>query len=343
MKVAVANAGLRVARYARLTRSDGGEVEMAIDELELEYPVVVKTPRGWSTQDVYICNNLQEAVDCAAKIIKGVGPDGRKTQYALLEEFLDGEEFAVNLVASPTTPRGVQVTDIWRYHKIFMHGTMVNTWQSMVDPHDKAYASLVRYAEGVCRAVGIKYGMAHIEIKAKYDSKVGRWIDPSMIEVGARMAGGRKSVMAEATIPGWYPFAAMVDAHCGFPVLIPPTFRPVKQAIHVFIPSDKDGILTKMSGEDFERLPTYYQHALNAKIGKEIFKSKSIGSFCAHLWLIGAPEDVEKDAKRSREEFQVEVDPLPEEEVVPVDPPETSCDTAASQPSPVMMNAIPVA
>ena len=105
MKVAVANAGLRVARYARLTRSDGGEVEMAIDELELEYPVVVKTPRGWSTQDVYICNNLQEAVDCAAKIIKGVGPDGRKTQYALLEEFLDGEEFAVNLVASPTTPR----------------------------------------------------------------------------------------------------------------------------------------------------------------------------------------------------------------------------------------------
>ena len=41
-----------------------------------------------------------------------------RTQYALLEEFLGGEEFAINLLASPTTPRGVQVTDIWLYHKI---------------------------------------------------------------------------------------------------------------------------------------------------------------------------------------------------------------------------------
>jgi len=46
----------------------------------------------------------------------------RRTQYALLEEFLEGEEFAINLLASPTTPRGVQVTDIWLYHKINTEG-----------------------------------------------------------------------------------------------------------------------------------------------------------------------------------------------------------------------------
>jgi hypothetical protein len=126
MKVAVANAGLRVAKYARLTRSDGGEVVDAIKELELDFPVVVKTPRGWSTQDVYICNDMKDTIEKASYIIKSVGPDGRKTQYALLEEFLTGDEFAVNLVASPTTPRGVQVTDMWRYHKVFLHGTMVS-------------------------------------------------------------------------------------------------------------------------------------------------------------------------------------------------------------------------
>lgn len=126
MKVAVANAGLRVAKYARLTRSDGGEVVDAIRELELEFPVVIKTPRGWSTQDVYICNDMEDAIDKASRIVKSCGPDGRKTQYALLEEFLGGDEFAVNLIASPTTPRGVQVTDMWIYHKVFMHGTMVS-------------------------------------------------------------------------------------------------------------------------------------------------------------------------------------------------------------------------
>lgn len=127
MKLAVANAGLRVAKYARLTRSDGSEVVDAIRELELEFPVVIKTPRGWSTQDVYICNSMEDAIDKASVVIKSCGPDGRKTQYALMEEFLGGDEFAVNLIASPTTPRGVQVTDMWMYHKVSMHGTMVSS------------------------------------------------------------------------------------------------------------------------------------------------------------------------------------------------------------------------
>lgn len=55
--------------------------------------------------------------------------------------------------------------------------TMVNTYQEMVDPHDKKYAGLVQYAEGVCRAVGIKYGVGHCELKAKWDEKRGRWVE----------------------------------------------------------------------------------------------------------------------------------------------------------------------
>ncbi|KAL7523918.1 hypothetical protein ACHAWF_000751, partial [Thalassiosira exigua] len=122
MKLAVSNAGLRVAKYARLTQGNGSDVVSAVKELELEYPVVVKTPRGMSTMDVFICGTEAEAVDSATKIVRSVGPDGRKVQYALLEEFIGGEEFALNLVASPTTPRGVQVTDIWMYHKINTDG-----------------------------------------------------------------------------------------------------------------------------------------------------------------------------------------------------------------------------
>ena len=176
MKLAVANAGLRVAKYARLTNGKGTDITAAVEELELNYPVVVKTPRGMGTSDVFICKNEEEAMKSSAHIVRGIGPDGRKTQYALLEEFIGGEEFALNLVASPTTPRGVQVTDIWMYHKINTDGTMVNTFQEMVDPQSRAYTELVRYAEGVCRAVGIKYGMAHVEIKAEFDEKRKKWI-----------------------------------------------------------------------------------------------------------------------------------------------------------------------
>jgi len=54
---------------------------------------------------------------------------------------------------------------------------MVNTFQEMVDPTDKKYASLITYAEGVCRAVGIKYGVGHCELKAKYDAERNKWVE----------------------------------------------------------------------------------------------------------------------------------------------------------------------
>lgn len=308
MKVAVANAGLRIAKYARLTQADGSDVVPAVKQMELEYPVVVKTPRGMSTMDVFMCQNEQEAVQAAVHIVRKNGPDGRKTQYALLEEFIGGEEFAVNLVASPTTPRGVQVTDIWMYHKIGTDGTMVNTYQEMVDPHDKAYAALITYAEGVCRAVGIKYGMGHCEIKAKWDEKRKVWVDPVMIEIAGRLAGGRKAIMAKMTIPGWHPFDAMVDAHCGFPVRMPPSFSPIQKAVHCYVPSDKDGILKSVKGDDFERLSTYHDHVMLHKVGQKIARATFIMSFAAHVWLVGDAEDVRRDVMRARNEFMVEVE-----------------------------------
>lgn len=54
---------------------------------------------------------------------------------------------------------------------------MVNTTQEMLDPHDPQFKFLVKYAEGVCRAVGIKYGIGHLELKAKYDEKRNRWVE----------------------------------------------------------------------------------------------------------------------------------------------------------------------
>lgn len=109
----------------------------------------------------------------------------------------------------------------------------------------------------------------------------------------------------------WHHFLnriAMVDAHCGFPVMIPPSFCPEKQASHVYIPSNVEGVCSKIEGEDFERLPTYYAHSQLAEVGKSVTKSKELASFAAQLWLVGAPEDVERDAKRARDEFKVEVD-----------------------------------
>eukprot|EP00546_Thalassionema_frauenfeldii_P009199 CAMPEP_0178922006 /NCGR_PEP_ID=MMETSP0786-20121207/15894_1 /TAXON_ID=186022 /ORGANISM="Thalassionema frauenfeldii, Strain CCMP 1798" /LENGTH=532 /DNA_ID=CAMNT_0020596283 /DNA_START=173 /DNA_END=1771 /DNA_ORIENTATION=- len=310
MKSAVAAAGLRVAKYARLTHPKGEDVRAAIEELELDFPVVVKTPRGMATQDVYICHTLEEATERSSQIVRSIGPDGTKANFSLLEEFLAGQEFAVNVIASPTTYKGVQVTDIWEYSKKFEDGSMVNTWQSLVDCHSPKYSALVRYAEGICRAVGVKYGFAHVELMSTYSDEKERFIDPVMVEVGARLAGGRKAIMAEKVVPGWYPFEALLDASCGFPVRVPPSFTPLKAARHVYIPnnSKKSGILKSYKGDDFERLPTYDSHEVIKHVGKPIEKSISIMSFPAFVWLIGDEEQVAKDSVAARNEFIVEVE-----------------------------------
>lgn len=151
-----------------------------------------------------------------------------------------------------------------------------------------------------------------------------------MIEVGARLAGGRKAIMAKQTIPNWHPFDAMVDAHCGFPVRMPSSFRPPKIAVQTYVSSDKDGILKSMRGDDFERLPTYNSHIILKNIGERVERAKDLMSFAAYVWLIGDPEDVRRDANRARDEFFVEVELEPVSEAATPAKPTPSVEDAPS-------------
>ena len=90
--------------------------------------------------------------------------------------------------------------------------------------------------------------------------------------------------------------------------MIPPSFSPQCQASHVYVPSDKEGIVTKIEGADFERLPTYYAHSQSAEVGKSVTVSKELASFAAQVWLVGPPAEVDRDAKRARDEFKLEVE-----------------------------------
>jgi len=96
MKQAVESAGLRIAKYARISSIDNAHINM--QQLQLAYPIVVKVPSGFSTTGVYICSNDEEATKALNSIIGKTGPDGRIVKMALLEEYIDGTEFAINLM-----------------------------------------------------------------------------------------------------------------------------------------------------------------------------------------------------------------------------------------------------
>ena len=122
------------------------------------------------------------------------------------------------------------------------------------------------------------------------------------------MTGGRKAIMAGLTVPEWRPFDAMVDAHCGFPVRMPRSFTPEKYALQVYLSADKEGILKKFHGDDFERFPTYNSDMKLKRSGENIGPARQLNSFAAYLWLIGDKEDIRRDANRARDEFFVDVE-----------------------------------
>eukprot|EP00957_Ditylum_brightwellii_P161229 12276156-Ditylum_brightwellii.AAC.1 len=68
----------------------------------------------------------------------------------------------------------------------------------MMDPGEKKLEMIVAYATQVAAAVEIVYGAAYLKLKATYCEEKQQYIDPCMIEFGARISGGRKTTLTRA-------------------------------------------------------------------------------------------------------------------------------------------------
>mmetsp|Transcript_18611 Transcript_18611/g.39125 ORF Transcript_18611/g.39125 Transcript_18611/m.39125 type:complete len:496 (-) Transcript_18611:2669-4156(-) len=302
MKHAVELAGLRVAKYGRV--GSAKDLQDAMMRLSLEFPVVIKTPSGMSTTDVYICSDENEAIDAIHSIVDKIGPDGRTVKMALLEEYIDGTEFAINLMAF-NDGKHLFVTDMWKYTK-----TQKARYDNAEICNPTDYPQLTSYARSIAKAVGIKYGAAHVEVKAKKDEH-GRYIEPKMIEIGARLSGGRKSTMAQCAIDDWDPFTSLIESHCGrrcqrissnIDFLTPQRF-----VRHIFLPVEEAGRVLDVQLET-SGLATLHSSAIIIKKGDIVKETTDIVSCAGFIWLVGKLEQVEGDTKTALSSFTLAVD-----------------------------------
>ena len=291
MKNAVELAGLRIAKYKRVASMN--DVNDAMLQLSLCYPIVLKTPAGMSTTDVFICSNDQEAARAITSIIGKTGPDGRHVEKALLEEYIGGVEFAINLMAFSSrdnAPPRLLVTDVWRYRKT----KKARYGQAEIcNPDD--YPTLLRYATNVAEAVGVRVGAAHVELKAE---EVNKFANPIMIEVGARLSGGRKSIMAQSAIQNWNPFEALIQSHsmeaCQIVSQNTHFLTPNKFVRHIFLPIEQKGRVEKID-LDVSSLPTLHSSAMICKVGDIVDKTTDIVTCAGFVWLVGDRQQVDED------------------------------------------------
>jgi biotin carboxylase len=151
---------------------------------DVGYPAVVKAPDTTAGCDVYKVRDARELLECCRRVWRR--PPEADWEYAvadftLVQEFIAGPEVSVETVTFDSHPVLVNVTD-----KLVTEGPnfveLGHAVPSTIEP--EKLADIRRLATEIHAAFGIRVGAAHIELRIQDDELV-------LIEVGARLAGGR--------------------------------------------------------------------------------------------------------------------------------------------------------
>lgn len=153
--------------------SKGKKVSQYIDKLS--YPVITKPTDNSGSRGIMLCSNEKE-LETAVKYSSENGRVGD----VIVEEFMDGPEFSVELMVVNGTVNILQVTD-----KLTTGAPhFVEIGHSQPSRMNIAELDEIKdLAKRAAIAVGICNGPAHAEI---IFTKEG----PKMVEIGARMGGG---------------------------------------------------------------------------------------------------------------------------------------------------------
>ena len=282
---------------ARITRIESvGEVHTAMEELGISFPVVVETPQVNTTStNAFICETLDEAISAARSIIDENSDPNGHVDVALLKEHITGTEFTVNLMACKGN---YIVTDVWKFEENPYLG-----YGSADMCYPNAYPELVEYAKAVAKAVGIKYGAANVELKAK-KGRNEEYYNPTLIKIVARLPNGKKTMMCAT---GCNPYSALIEAHCGSCHKKQDDFQPTQFVRHLFLPIAEEGKVTGLN-YDFTSLTTLHSKFLPLKVGDYVSKSTGHISCAGFIWLTGDRSDVEKDTEKIVSTFQIDIE-----------------------------------
>lgn len=146
------------------------------------WPIVVKPSADAGARHVHFTNGMGELLGACQEVRE----HGRGE--VLLEEYVGGDEFAVNGIVDKDGD--LLVTDVWYYDKRASHGILNLYYQSIkVGSNEEVFWSLAHYAAAVVEALELRRSPLHMEVKV---DETG----PCLIELGARFAGGDQPVLA---------------------------------------------------------------------------------------------------------------------------------------------------
>jgi len=260
MRKVVAAAGLASPRFQLCT--DPSDADSFCREVG--FPIVLKTPQGAGTNLVRKCHSLAEANWAFNEIRTTRDLFGQTADAVVAEEFIGGDEYAINLFHDGEQ---IHVVDAWKYDK-FDTDFASNLYRSIIlcDFRTDAVAGVGDYAIQVARAVGLRLGYAHCEVKLCPKRE-----QPILIEIGLRQPGaGLTEHCRTNTAFDPYRSTLRVFQNGGAPIDAR-NLAYRKICATLFGAVVKAGALVDIQGlRQVESLPSYLSHAMSVSVGDRL-------------------------------------------------------------------------
>ena len=261
MAEAVRSAGLRTIPQIKSSSADVVVRWMTDRRLS---KVVVKPTASQGTYGFHICEDPEQVERVFGNLLGSKDILGNVVSELLVQEFIEGTEYSLNAVSRDGRPC---FTDVWRTKKRRVGQSKVYDLETLVDPEEAVHETLVAYASGVLRAVGIEHGPSHTEVMVTSDGM------PVLIETAARLMGTLDlSLVTEATGTN----AALVTAEAYLAPeqfnrrLAAPPLKTGRRYAMVQMLSRSEGVLKRYRCDKLQRLGSFYGVDANLNPGEPV-------------------------------------------------------------------------
>lgn len=240
-----------------------------------------------------------------AKVVKGISKndfvvlyrralDESRDHQVLIEQFIEGPEFSVEVIVWQGVPHVLAVTDKKTTEAPYFVELGHN--QPSLFP-EEVQQKLKEGAIAGCKALGLTNCAAHCELKVQKG-------DAYLMEIGARMGGDFISTELTHLSSGIDMVAATIDVVLG----VEPNLKPVEEnhgvAIRYFTPNP--GIVKSIEGEELLQHPDVYDAEIYVKPGDTVKEVKSSLDRSGHV-IVTAPTAKEAIMKAEDIIFSVKI------------------------------------
>jgi len=269
------------------------------------YPVVVKPVRGSASQGVIRANSereLREAYRRLRRIVRDYGLDtgDRSDTEQLVEGYLDGSEFSVELLVQEGIPHVLCVFEKPEpLHGPFFEETIYVTPTRLPAGQRQELQDL---AASAVKALGLRNGPAHCELRLSRSELF-------VLEVGARLIGGACSRAFRHAL-GEDIHSTLLRLALGEAVSVPQ--QQAGAAGAMMLPIPKEGRLVTVRGIDRAQQVSHIQDIiLNTSPGEVIRPFPEQSCYVGFLTASGETSEVVEHAlSTAAQQIEFELDPL---------------------------------